>query len=213
MAGKFYPMGGKKIFFGLYMDVGSFFEVNRVKVAKLNSDNWAVVLDICKKHLELKLRQRTLSGVYSEANLGSDPFDHYVGLAYEKILTGAWEWKDGRSLSEQMIRIIDSELSKEVRRKNAGTSHLSHQVYPGDDQLEFYREEEPEIKPVDRTVNKAKLDAIAKACEDDDELSFIVECLKEGKKRAEIADLMGIKPKQLDKLREKLLRRIQTTQM
>lgn len=195
------------------MDVGSFFEANRVKVAKLTSDNWAAALRICKEHLELKLRQRTLSGVYSEANLGSDPFDHYVSLAYEKILSGAWEWKDGRSLAEQMIRIIDSELSKEVRRKDAGTSHLSRQAYVGDDQLEFYQTEEQETKSVDKTINEAKLSAIAKACEDDDELSFIVECLKEGKKRAEISDLMGIKPKQLDKLREKLMRRIQSTQM
>lgn len=195
------------------MEVGPFFEANRLKVAKLTSDNWAAALVICKEHLVYRLRQRTLSGIYSEANLGSDPFDHYVSLAYEKLLSGAWEWKEGRSLSEQMIRIIDSELSKEVKRKDAKTSHLSHQVYPGDDHLDFYQEEDPEEKAVDRTVNEVKLAAIAKACEDDDELCFIIECLKEGKKRAQIAELMGIKPKQLDKLREKLLRRIQSTQM
>ena len=195
------------------MDVGAFFEVNRLKVAKLTSDQWAAALVICKEHLAYRLRQRTLSGVYSESNLGTDPFDHYISLAYEKVLSGAWEWKEGRSIAVQMIRIIDSELSKEVKRKDTKTSHLSNNSYPGDDQLDFYQLEEPEEKPIDRTINEAKLAAIENACQDDDELGFIVECLKEGKKRAEIADLMGIKPKQFDKLREKLLRRIQSTQI
>lgn len=195
------------------MDVGAFFEVNRLKVAKLTSDQWAAALVICKEHLKYRLRQRTLSGIYSESNLGSDPFDHYISLAYEKVLSGAWEWKEGRSIAVQMIRIIDSELSKEVKRKNTKTSHLSNNSYPGDDQLDFYQLEEPEEKPIDRTINEAKLAAIENACQDDDELGFIVECLKEGKKRAEIAELMGIKPKQFDKLREKLLRRIQSTQI
>jgi DNA-binding CsgD family transcriptional regulator len=36
--------------------------------------------------------------------------------------------------------------------------------------------------------------------------------LKEGKKRADIADLLGIGVRQLDKLREKLMRRINNQQ-
>lgn len=193
------------------MDVGDHFEANQARIANLSEKNWKVALKKCKEHLRFRLFQKTLSGVYSSSNLGAEPVDHYLSLAAEKILSGSWEWKAKYSLGEQMIRIVDSEMSKEVERKTTMTSHLSNVKYIGDE-IEFYQKEEPDSRPVDLTVNRVKLESIEKACKDDDQLEFIVEGLKEGKKRTEIAELLEITPRQFDKLREKLIRRIESNQ-
>lgn len=194
------------------MDIGKHFISNQKRLARLDDDDWRVALDKCRDHLMFRLRQKTLSGVYSAANLGADPVDHYLSFAYEKILSGDWEWKKGRTLAEQMVRVVDSELSKEVDRKETGASHLSKQYYPGDDSLDFYPVTKEDSRQLDQTVNRVKLAAIEKACEGDEQLEFIVEALKEGKKRVEIAELLDLSPRQFDKLREKIIRRVKSTE-
>lgn len=195
------------------MDVGPYFEINQSRTANLLENDWKVALKKCKDHLRLRLSQKTLSGVYSSSNLGAEPIDHYLSLAAEKILSGAWEWKEKYSLGAQMIRIVDSEMSKEVERKYTMTSHLSKIKYiDNDDELQLYHKEELDIRPVDLTINMVKLESIEKACKGDSQLEFIVEALKEGKRRAEIAELLEITPRQFDKLREKLIRRIESNQ-
>ncbi len=206
------PYGVKNLFTGYYMDVGQYFEANHSRIANLSENNWKVALKKCKDHLRSRLFQKTLSGVYSSSNLGAQPIDHYLSFAVEKILSGAWEWKAKFSLGEQMIRIVDSEMSKEVERKNRMTSHLSNIKYIDNEELQFYQKEEQDSVPIDLTVNRVKLESIEKACKDDYQLEFIVEGLKEGKKRTEIAELLEITPRQFDKLREKLIRRIESNQ-
>ena len=194
------------------MVTGTHFLANQKRTNLLTEKDWELALQLCKEHLKWRLKKRTLSGVFSSGNLGVEAMDHYLGLAYEKILLGEWEWKVQFSLGEQMIRIIDSSMSKEVEKKDAGSAHLSHFIYPGDE-LEFYNEESTEERPVDEAVNKFKLEIVEKACKGDGQLEFIIEALKEGKKRAEIATLLEIQPRQFDKLREKLLSRIDFSQI
>lgn len=189
------------------MEVGPYYESNLKMRDKLSDKDWLLALKRCKEHVKMRLFQKTLSGVHSSANLGADPIEHYLGIAYEKILIGEWEWQSDRSLTDQMIRIIDSYISKEVKRKETGTAHLSTVVYLGDD-IDFYNIESTNETQLENTINKIKVEAIEKSCKGDIQLELIVEALKEGKKRREIAELLDVDLRQFDKLREKLIKRI-----
>ena len=60
--------------------------------------------------------------------------------------------------------------------------------------------------------DEARIKSIEAAVADDEQLGFLIEALKEGKKRAEIADLLDIGLRQVDKLKEKLIRRVRLQQ-
>jgi len=64
---------------------------NQKKFAALKENDWVVVLAKCKKHIRLKLKQKTLSGAHAASNVGADPVDHYLSMAYTKLLEGEWE--------------------------------------------------------------------------------------------------------------------------
>lgn len=190
------------------METGKYYYTNQQKVKLLKEVDWNVALAKCKKHIKYRLKQRTLSGAHSASNLGADPVDHYIGIAYEKILTGEWEWKDQRTLAQQMIRIADSYISKEVEKAESAKGKAFKVEYI-DDEEEFYNTlpqptEEKEQREMDQ-----RLKDIETAIAGDEELGFMIEALKEGKKRSEIADLLGVGVRQFDKLKEKLMRRVQ----
>jgi DNA-directed RNA polymerase specialized sigma subunit len=124
---------------------------------------------------------------------------------------GEWEWKQEFSISEQMIRIVDSCVSKEIEKTTTNKSDLFKLIYI-DIEQEFYDLTDPPETTLEKNVNEAILQSIETAVSGDEQLEFIVEALKEGKKRTEIADLLDIKPRQFDKLREKLIRRINNPQ-
>lgn len=193
------------------MEASKYYQSNQIKIIALTDNDWKVALWKCKEHIRLRLKQRTLSGAHSASNLGAEPVDHYLGIAYEKILTGAWDWKDDHTLGQQLIRIADSYMSKSVEK--AGSAKESElQIVYKDVQEEFYDlaappSDDKEQKDIDQQLKK-----IENAAAGDENLEFMIEGLKEGKKRVEIADLLGIGVRQLDKLREKLIKRIQNQQ-
>ncbi len=189
------------------MEVGKYYSQNDKKLAQVTDQEWKVALKKCKSHIEWKLKAKTVSGAHSAAVLGSDPIDHYLGMAYEKLLAGEWEWKDKYDLAEQMIRIINSQISKQVEKAETRKAHES-QVLSVDMETGFYDIADSPLTPREEIMMDAQLQAIEKAIEGDEQLLFIVEALKEGKKRAEIAELLEITPRQLDKLKEKIKRRI-----
>lgn len=188
------------------MEIGKFFEQNQNRINQLSDDDWRVALTKCKEHIRWKLKQKTLSGVHAAANLGADPIDHYLGVAYEKIISGEWEWKEKYTLEDQMIRIVNSYISKAVEKAEKVDEEAFKIVYK-DINVEFYEEEEPPKNNRDAIMYDAKIQSIYTAAAGDVQLEFIVEAIKEGKKRVEIADLLEITPRQLDKLKEKLIRR------
>jgi hypothetical protein len=211
------------------MEKGKFYDSNYVRLGHLSDDDWRIALAKCKEHIKFRLQQKTLSGAHSPSNLGADPVDHYLGLAYEKIMYGDWEWKIEYSLVEQMIRIVNSSMSKQVE-KVVSSSALQHEntddisdefkeyatsskaqpvkIIYEDIEEEFYDVVSPVESTLENTINEAQLQAIETAASGDEDLEYIVEGLKEGKKRAELADLLGISLRQFDKLREKLIRKI-----
>lgn len=189
------------------METGKYYYTNQRKVERLTDADWKVAMAKCKEHIKWRLRQRTLSGAHSASNLGADSVDHYLGIAYEKILAGIWEWKDDFTLGQQMIRIADSYMSKQVEKATSAKSEALKIVYK-DVEKEFYDLAAPPADDREREDMERKLAAIETAAAGDEDVEFMIEGLKDGKRRAGIADLLGIDVRQFDKLREKLMRRI-----
>jgi DNA-directed RNA polymerase specialized sigma24 family protein len=153
------------------------------------------------------LKQRTLYGAHSNIRLGTDPVTFYIQTAYEKILYGYWDWKDGRSLTEQLIRVIDSVISTEVDKTDTKKSK-EFKTEVRDVESDFYYLGSPEESLSDiqeeNAQYEARLTALENAVNGDEKLQFIFDAIKVGYKRGEIAELMGITPKQFDKLKERL---------
>ncbi len=191
------------------MEVGKYYKSNQAKVAALKDNDWKVALVKCKEHIKWRLSQKTLSGAHSSSNLGADPVEHYLGISYEKIITGEWEWKDGYTLVEQMIRIINSYISKTIENAKAPKSESFKIIYT-DDEEQFYSIAAPPDYRVNYDSEEAKIRGIESAVAGDEQLEFLIEALKEGKKRAEIADLLDLGVRQFDKLKEKLIRRVKS---
>jgi len=188
------------------MKLGKYYYQNREKTDRLTDTDWKVALTKCKEHLRWKLRQKTLSGAHSSSILGMDAIDHYLGIAFEKILNGEWEWKEAYTLGQQMIRIADSAITKSVEKSKTNKSEALKVKYI-DVEQKFYDLAEPPDENDDEEFSK-KLKDIEDAITGDIHLALMVDAIKEGKKRVEIADLLDLNVRQFDKLREKLIRRV-----
>src|SRR6185437_9757172 len=189
------------------MEAGKYYKLNQEKVATLTDKDWKVALLKCKEHIKWRLKQKTLSGAHSASKLGADALDHYLGISYEKIISGEWEWKAEFSLSAQMIRIANSYISKEVEKATSQKGESLKIIYT-DQEEQFYSITDPPKNSLENISDEARLKSIEAAVADDEQLGFLIEALKEGKKRAEIADLLDIGLRQFDKLKEKLIRKV-----
>lgn len=193
------------------MELGEYYKKNQRRIALLNERDWKVALKKCKDHIRWKLRQRTLSGAHSGSRLGADPVDYYLGISYEKILSGEWEWKDELSLTAQMIRIVNSYINTEVEKKKT-KKEKSFQIGYSDVENEFYDLAEPPDSSEEEGVFAEKLQIINDAIRGDSQLELFMEAVRERMKRAEVAAILDIQPRQLDKVREKLFRRVRIYQ-
>ena len=194
------------------MALGPYFEINRKRIDCLTDNEWMVALKKCKEHIRLKIRQKTLYGAHSQSNLGGDPVAHYLGLAYEKILSGEWEWQNQFDLPEQMIRIVNSYTSKEVGKTKTTKAESLRIVYK-DIETEIYDLGEiPDSDQEEIEKHEATVKRIEEAIKQDSELELFWEAVKDGMKRVAIAKLLDLTPKQLDKLKEKFIRRVRNYQ-
>lgn len=190
------------------MELGKHYISNQKLFEKLSDDDLRVAFKKCKNHIKIRLKQKTLYGAHTEKNLGENPLDYYFDLAFEKLLSGAWEWKYGRTLSAQLIRIVDSRISKEVEKVKTN-KHREFQLDYEDIEQTFYNlgEMSDDIEAFESDYeNKIKL--IEEAIVDDNELVDFFEAVREEYKAVEIAELLGKTTKQLGKIKERLLRRV-----
>lgn len=194
------------------MERGKHLERNMKKLESASDADWVNALKMCKKHVSIRLQKRTLFGAHSEERLGMDPIDYYVGFAYDAILQGEWEWKNGRTLGQQMVRIAENRIGKEVEKyKNEHNGGFS---LAGEDiDSFFYSEDQPPAEPslVQEAVFSKKIALIEDAINGDDDLVLFWECIKDGMKREAIAIFMEKQPKQVDKLREKLINKVKNS--
>jgi len=187
------------------MELGPYYDSNAKKTQLLTDDDWRVAIKKCHDHVRWKLRQRTLYGAHAPQRLGKDPIDYYVEIAHEKILAGDWEWKDRFTISEQMIRVADSHISTEVEKSKAIKTESVKISYL--ENIEFY-EVVDDFDETEEQEFQNRFDAVEMAVMGDTELEQLWECIRAGYKRSEIAELMNLKPKQFDKLKERLVERV-----
>lgn len=187
------------------MNIGKYYKPNLKKIEKLKDNDWRVALKKCKEHIKFRLFQKTLFGAHTSTNLGKDPFDYYLDIACDKILVGDWEWQDKFDLSEQLIRIINSHISTEVEKYKTQKEGFVKYI---DIEDEFYKVPYEETDDLDENDYELRLDIIQQAVDGDIELELLWEAIKEGKKRIEIADLLEVDTRRIDKLREKLVIRV-----
>ncbi|WP_276500688.1 hypothetical protein [Terrimonas pollutisoli] len=194
------------------MERGKHLERNLKKLESVSETDWVSALKMCKRHVITRLRKRTLFGAHTEERLGMEPVDYYVSFAYDAILDGYWEWKDGRTLGQQMVRIAENRIGKEVEKYKV--EHNGQFAMAGDDIDEFFYSEDPppgEPTLVQEAVFSKKITIIEEVVKGDENLEMFWECVKDGMKRDAIAVFMEKQPKQIDKLREKLINKIKSS--
>jgi len=195
------------------MEEGPFYNANQEKIQDVSEKMWANVLKKCYRHVRIRINQKTLFGAHTDKNLGENPEDYYVSYAYKSLLTGKWEWKDEYDLLSQLVRIIDSRISTEVD-KTKTEKHASIKIQSTDDSnyLDNVSATINDNDPDKEDEYKRKVCQIENAIKGDADLLFFWECVKEGKKRAEIANLIECSPRQFDKLRERFIRTVRKSQ-
>ena len=195
------------------LEIGPYFEQNQNRLDSVSDIEyqWAEALDRCRTHIQLRLKKRTEFGAHTEARLGEEPIHYYTAFAYDAILSGRWEWKEAYTLSEQMCRIADSVISTEVEKVQSKSGQAAPKIVSYDDMETQLYEQDPlpaKFDAMDQLIIDQKIMAIENAIKGDVECEFFWDCVKEGMKRAEIAAVMEKSPKQLDKLREKFIKKI-----
>lgn len=186
------------------MALGQYYEANSKKIETLSDDDWRVAIKKCQEYVRWKLQKRTLFGAHTEKRLGMKATEYYANIACDKIIEGEWEWKSEFTLSQQIIRVADSEISKEVEKSKTNKAQSLKIDYT--DNIEFY-EREGDFDLESESEFQQRVDAVEKAVMGEAQLEELWTYVKEGYKRNEIAELMDLKPKQFDKLKEKLIER------
>jgi hypothetical protein len=193
------------------VEKGKHLEHNLKKIALVTETQWTKALSKCKKHVEIRLRRKTLFGAHTQQRLGMDPVEYYVSFAYDAILDGRWEWKEGHTLGQQLVRIAENRIGKEVEKHE--TEAVGPLSMAGDEIDDFFFDND---KPPEQTtilqeaVFIKKIAIIEEAIKGDEHLEMFWECVKEGMKHA-IATFLEKKPKQIDKLREKLFNKVKNS--
>lgn len=187
-------------------------KLDAIPAAELNQQ-WAAALDKCRKHVRIRIARRTAFGAHSSLRLGEDPITFYVTFAYEAILSGLWEWKDEYTLSQQMIRIVNSKISEEVRKFEDEEEKVP-KLIAGDEIDEMFYGDDPltgELDMVREILINKQISVIEESIHDHDDMKNFWECVKEGMTRMEIAEYMEKTPKQIGKLRERFLEKIRNS--
>ncbi len=188
---------------------GKYYDLNQKKLCAVNDDTLRVVNSKCKYFIEKRLYQRTLYGAHNSSNLGDDPVSYYYEDAIDSIISGRWEWKDEFDLLHQLIRIINSKISKEVD-KTKTTKAQSLKIKFTDIEAELYDCEMPDDSEdqEQNLIYEKQVVFIENAIKDYKNLTELFDLIKAGYKRREIAEYMDIEPKRVDKLIEQLKEKV-----
>lgn len=176
------------------------------RIIQVSDDEWRVVVKKVETHLRLRKILFSTTGVHSEKNFGMSPMDYYLGNAIEKLFEGKWIWKPDLTISEQVIRIIDSMISTELDKAltEKAKSVVIEYVDADNDLWHFSTEIDVKITEQIETDFKEKVDLIYKAIDGDGDLELLFLCIQQGMKSKNIANEMGIPIERVYKLSEKL---------
>lgn len=195
------------------METGKYFEKNHKRLDSVIDieHQWAIALDKCREHIQIRLKRRTTYGAHTAERLGENPCDYYTSYAYEAILSGRWEWKDNHTLSEQLILVADSTISTEVEKMESKKEKNNTVKLAYDDAVTLFYDQDTLPDKIDMVkeilINK-QISIIEETIKGNNDFENFWECVKDGMKRTEIATFMEKTPKQVDKVRERFIKKI-----
>lgn len=181
-------------------------ELINQKLMALTDNEWKVAAKRCKEHLKLKRRVFTKFGAHSEKNLGVSPFEHYFHKAITSLFDGIWEWKfEKYSIDEQIIRIVDSMVSEEVRKAKTEKSKRFKLIYedPNSEIWKFASSGEADEENAEVEFS-SQVEKIRKAIVGNVDLESLFSHIQGGFKSKEIAEKMSIPIDKVYKLMESL---------
>lgn len=174
----------------------------------ITAEHWRKVLAKCYTHIEIRLYKKTLMGAHCEQRLGMSPFDFYCGEAVQAIYNRTWEWKYGQfSLEEQLIRIIDSMISEQVRKYKVEKRHNKNTTLVENSQLVLAIENDFEEDEDDGQHLKKLTVALELACENNEKYKRFVSLKKQKLNYDEICTELGCTINEAYQLMENISRR------
>lgn len=183
-------------------------EIVTEKLLAIPEKDWILIAQKCKTHIKLRIGQKTLYGAHSEKNLNGSAFEFYFHTAMEKLYSGSWDWQFEKfSIVEQLIRIIDSIISEEVRKYKCNKDKIIQTVELGSINIEDFLKASfaPDNALDKELMHQNIIGHIEKAIKDDFDLQFIFECFREGKSYAKISEETGLDKIKLYKLFERFV--------
>jgi hypothetical protein len=176
-------------------------------IEKVSDDEWRIYAKKCKDHINMRVGNKTKYGAHSDNNLEMSPFDFYFNAAVTKIMDGTWDWKfENYTLMKQLIRIIDSMISEEVRKYKTPKA-MTNKIYNvGDNDLFDHIASDFDVEPSDENEQEfiRQIDIVKQAIDGDEELELFHLCIESQMKYTEIAQEMQIDIKRAYKLGDKL---------
>lgn len=191
-------------------ETGPYFDQNHNRLDSIEDveKEWAIALEKCRADVKHRIERRMQFGAHTEHRLGEEGIQYYVAAAYTAILAGEWEWKADHTLSEQMIMIAQSIISKEVEKvKTKKAADMPKIVSYDDLTTMLYEQDLPAEEPgaMNELIMEHRIKRIEAAISGDDDLELFWEGVKDGMKAAEIAVSMNKTTKQIYKLRDRFI--------
>lgn len=195
------------------METGKYYKKNSKRLEEVEEAIWAAAIEKCRVHIYMRINGKTRTGAHTHTRLGMDPFDYYLTYAYEAIIFGTWDWKEKYSLSEQMIRIIESTISTEVEKVSTKKA-ASNKVISSASSDFWFASDSEEIGPdmVKEILHNKKVSVIEELIKGNGDFESFWECVKDGMKTRQIAEFMDKVPKQVYKIQEQFVKKIKESQ-
>lgn len=181
------------------------------KLVVVSDSEWLAAMAKCHEHMKLKLKRKTLTGAHSTAVLSMPAPEYYLTNAIQKLYEPeGWDWKfEKYTLTEQLIRIINSMISEQVRKYKVEKANNPAVHFTDDDDV-FETEDqltEEEAKERESAIDEF-LVLTEEAIKGDDNLETLYLHLMENKSYPDIAKEMNIDIKKVYKLAEKLKEKV-----
>ena len=193
-------------------------DLQKLRLARVSKHQWREVFNSLTRHISKKLKAqevegphktvilvggRTQSGAHSDLALGCNALLHYQGEVVKALFHCEKEWKEGYTLEEQAIEIVD-ELMKE--KVNEWKRHKKRWGMPKELDMETLKDEDDMAE--EDSVRVAHLQMMWDAAEGEPELERYVEALDHNEKLDGVCEELNISKRQADYLRKKLIRRM-----
>jgi hypothetical protein len=178
-----------------------------LKLSKIPPETWEAVSNKCYGHINMKLAGKTASGAHSGQRLGMEAPDFYFVNAVNAIYSITWEWKYEKfSIDEQLIRIINSMISEQVRKYKREIEQGKKTVLIGNDQLALQLEDELDEQYDESYLIKLS-NALIMACENNEKFKNFIHLKQKGFDYSDICNEMNCTRDEAYQIMETIARR------